>query len=133
MQGARISPAAAAFYAAEMVMALEYLHNHDVVHRDLKPENILLAADGHLLLTDFGLSKMDVTSMAGEHAGESAGGGHPLVAASSMVGTKEYVAPEVVLRRPYGKAVDWWAVGVLLYELIVGRSAILGWLTIVNG
>jgi len=130
MQGARVSPAAAAFYVAEMVMALEYLHNHDVIHRDLKPENILLASDGHLLLTDFGLSKMDVTSMAGEHTepggGGYGGGGHPLVAASSMVGTKEYVAPEVVMRRPYGKAVDWWAVGVLLYELIVGRTPFEG-------
>jgi len=118
-QAARLSPAAAGFYCAEMVCALEYLHNHQVVHRDLKPENILLAKDGHLLLTDFGLSKMDVTSDAGRESQDSQ-------AAFSMVGTKEYVAPEVVLRKAYGKAVDWWAVGILLYELIVGQTPFEG-------
>jgi len=101
------------------VCALDYLHNHDVVHRDLKPENILLAGDGHILITDFGLSKMDVTSQEGT----SDQGATP---AFSMVGTKEYVAPEVILRKPYGKAVDWWAIGILLYELLSGRTPFEG-------
>jgi len=104
----------AGFYVAEMISALEYLHNHDIIHRDLKPENILMGADGHLLLTDFGLSKAEITSEGGEGDAGSR--------AMSMVGTKEYVAPEVVQRKPYGKAVDWWAVGILFYELLVGQT-----------
>ena len=85
-----------------------------LVRRDLKPENILLGGDGHLLLTDFGLSKMEVTCFAGNEADFGS-------RADSMVGTKEYVAPEVVKRKSYGKAVDWWAVGVLFYELLHGH------------
>lgn len=104
----------AGFYIAEAVLAIEYLHNHDIVHRDLKPENILLAADGHLLITDFGLSKIDVTCFSGE--GDEFG-----TRAQSMVGTKEYVAPEIVQHKAYGKAVDWWAIGVLFYELLHGH------------
>jgi len=111
-RGGRLHHMPAGFYVAEMVCALEYLHNHDIIHRDLKPENILMGADGHLLLTDFGLSKADVSSNDGEE-------GTP---ALSMVGTKEYVAPEVVQRKPYGKAVDWWAVGILFYELLLGHT-----------
>jgi len=113
-KGGRLHHMPAGFYVAEMVCALEYLHNHDIIHRDLKPENILMGADGHLLLTDFGLSKADISSEDGSAVDESR--------ATSMVGTKEYVAPEVVQRKPYGKAVDWWAVGVLFFELIVGRT-----------
>lgn len=104
----------AGFYIAEAVLAIEYLHNHDIVHRDLKPENILIGGDGHLLLTDFGLSKMEVTCFAGNDADFG-------TKADSMVGTKEYVAPEVVQRNSYGKAVDWWAVGILFYELLHGH------------
>jgi len=111
-KGGRLHHMPAGFYVAEMVCALEYLHNHDIIHRDLKPENILMGADGHLLLTDFGLSKAEVTSEDGSAIEDSR--------ATSMVGTKEYVAPEVVQRKPYGKAVDWWAVGILFYELIIG-------------
>merc|ERR1719473_1593000 len=85
-KGGRLHHMPAGFYVAEMISALEYLHNHDIIHRDLKPENILMGADGHLLLTDFGLSKADITS----EAGESSEG----TRAISMVGTKEYVAPE---------------------------------------
>lgn len=103
----------AGFYIAEAVLAIEYLHNHDIIHRDLKPENILLAADGHLLITDFGLSKIDITCFSGED-----GCGKP---ANSMVGTKEYVAPEIVQHKPYGKSVDWWAIGVLFFELLHGH------------
>jgi len=112
-RGGRLHHMPAGFYVAEMVCALEYLHNHDIIHRDLKPENILMDQDGHLLLTDFGLSKADITSDGGEAEGTRA---------VSMVGTKEYVAPEVVQRKPYGKAVDWWAVGVLFYELLFGHT-----------
>ena len=98
----------AAFYMAEMVLALEHLHhNVGVLYRDLKPENILLDAEGHLLLTDFGLSKVAVD---GEHQ------------CRSMTGTLEYMAPEVVLQENYGTAVDWWSFGILGFDLLTGSS-----------
>jgi len=119
-RGGRLHHMPAGFYVAEMVCALDYLHNHDIIHRDLKPENILMGADGHLLLTDFGLSKAEVSSEDGLGPEDAA------TKATSMVGTKEYVAPEVVQRKPYGKAVDWWAVGILFYELIIGKTPFEG-------
>lgn len=98
----------AAFYMAEMVLALEHLHhNVGVVYRDLKPENILLDSEGHLLLTDFGLSKVAVD---GHHR------------CRSMTGTLEYMAPEVLLQQSYGTAVDWWSFGILGYDLLTGAS-----------
>lgn len=98
----------AAFYMAEMVLALEHLHhNVGVVYRDLKPENILLDSEGHLLLTDFGLSKVAVD---GHHR------------CRSMTGTLEYMAPEVLRQESYGTAVDWWSFGILGYDLLTGGS-----------
>lgn len=98
----------AAFYMAEMVLALEHLHhNVGVVYRDLKPENILLDSEGHLLLTDFGLSKVAVD---GHHR------------CRSMTGTLEYMAPEVLQQESYGTAVDWWSFGILGYDLLTGGS-----------
>ena len=98
----------AAFYLAEMVLALEHLHHTvGVVYRDLKPENCLLDSDGHLLLTDFGLSKVAVD---GQHR------------CRSMTGTLEYMAPEVLLQQSYGTAVDWWSFGILGFDLLTGSS-----------
>jgi len=98
----------AAFYMAEMVLALEHLHlTVGVVYRDLKPENCLLDSEGHLLLTDFGLSKVAVD---GEHQ------------CRSMTGTFEYMAPEVIESKPYGTAVDWWSFGILGYEFLTGGT-----------
>ncbi|KAI4290414.1 MAG: hypothetical protein L6R35_000315 [Caloplaca aegaea] len=98
----------AAFYMAEMILALDHLHNTvGVVYRDLKPENCLLDADGHLLLTDFGLSKVAVD---GDYR------------CRSMTGTLEYMAPEVIQQQNYGSEVDWWSFGVLGFELLVGNS-----------
>ncbi|KAI4157252.1 MAG: hypothetical protein L6R39_000712 [Caloplaca ligustica] len=98
----------AAFYMAEMILALNHLHNTvGVVYRDLKPENCLLDADGHLLLTDFGLSKVAVDGAYN---------------CRSMTGTLEYMAPEVVQCQSYGAEVDWWSFGVLGFELLVGNS-----------
>ncbi|KAH6853890.1 kinase-like domain-containing protein [Chaetomium sp. MPI-CAGE-AT-0009] len=101
----------AAFYMAEMVLALTHLHaNLGVVYRDLKPENCLLDAEGHLLLTDFGLSKVAVDSDA----------------CNSMLGTVEYMAPEVIQGKKYGKAVDWWSLGALGFDLMTGHPPFRG-------
>lgn len=96
----------ASFYMAEMVLALEHLHqNIGVIYRDLKPENCLLDAEGHLLLTDFGLSKVAVNEED---------------RCNSSLGTIEYMAPEVILGKPYGKACDWWSLGALAHDLLTG-------------
>jgi serine/threonine protein kinase len=101
----------AAFYMAEMVLALTHLHdNLGVVYRDLKPENCLLDAEGHLLLTDFGLSKVAVDPDA----------------CNSMLGTVEYMAPEVIQGKKYGKAVDWWSLGALGFDLMTGTAPFRG-------
>jgi serine/threonine protein kinase len=98
----------AAFYMAEVVLALDHLHNTvGVVYRDLKPENCLLSADGHLLLTDFGLSKVALDDDD---------------RCSSFAGTVEYMAPEVVQGLKYGPAVDWWSLGALGFDLLTGSS-----------
>lgn len=96
----------AAFYMAEMVLALEHLHqNVGVLYRDLKPENCLLDRQGHLLLTDFGLSKIALSDDD---------------RCNSSLGTIEYMAPEVILGKPYGKACDWWSLGALAFDLLTG-------------
>ncbi|XP_013871101.1 serine/threonine-protein kinase Sgk2b [Austrofundulus limnaeus] len=95
----------AAFYAAEMATALGYLHSLNIVYRDLKLENILLDSDGHVMLTDFGLCKEDVA------AGEIM---------YTICGTPEYLAPEVLQGHPYTSAVDWWGLGVVLFEMLCG-------------
>lgn len=102
----------AAFYMAEMLLALSHLHNTlGVVYRDLKPENCLLDSEGHLLLTDFGLSKVAVDP--DDHC-------------NSMLGTVEYMAPEVIQGQKYGKAVDWWSYGALGYDLMTGNPPFRG-------
>lgn len=101
-----------AFYMAEMVLALVHLHqNLGVVYRDLKPENCLLDSEGHLLLTDFGLSKVAVDD-ASSPDGESR--------SNSVVGTIDYMAPEVIQGRFYDAAVDWWSLGAVGYDLLTG-------------
>lgn len=95
----------AKFYTAELLLALECLHNLNVIYRDLKPENILLDYTGHIALCDFGLCKLN---MAGQET------------TNTFCGTPEYLAPELLMGQAYTKVVDWWTLGILLYEMIVG-------------
>ncbi|KAL7271789.1 Serine/threonine-protein kinase [Rhizina undulata] len=98
----------AKFYIAELILALEHLHNHDIVYRDLKPENILLDANGHIALCDFGLSKANLAQNA---------------TTNTFCGTTEYLAPEVLLDETgYTKMVDFWSLGVLVFEMCCGWS-----------
>ncbi|CAG7785465.1 unnamed protein product [Allacma fusca] len=96
------SSSTSSFYAAEIVSALEYLHAKHIVYRDLKPENLLLDKEGHLKITDFGFAKKlsDRTW--------------------TLCGTPEYLAPEIIQSKGHNKAVDWWALGVLIYEMNCG-------------
>uniref|UniRef100_A0A7S3NYM0 Uncharacterized protein n=1 Tax=Euplotes crassus TaxID=5936 RepID=A0A7S3NYM0_EUPCR len=88
-----------------MILALEHLHKHNVIYRDLKPENVLINTDGYIKLTDFGLAKENIVTDKD---------------AQSFCGTPEYLAPEILLRKGHGKPVDWWSLGSIIYEMIVG-------------
>lgn len=101
----RFSEGRCRFYASELLLAIEHLHSHDIIYRDLKPENILLDYEGHVKLTDFGLSKEGVKDN---------------YSAKSMCGTPEYLAPEILEKRGHGKAVDWYSLGALIYEMLTG-------------
>lgn len=104
----RFSEYQSRLYAAEITLALGHLHNHNIIYRDLKPENILLDGEGHLKLADFGLAKEGVV-------GAGAEGG-----ATTFCGTPEYLAPEILANKGHGKAVDWWSMGTLIFELMCG-------------
>jgi len=97
----------ARFYWAELVLALKWLHDKGILYRDLKPENILLGNDGHIKITDFGLSKMN---LGGEND-----------QTFRFWGTPEYLAPEIIGQKGHDKTVDWWSLGAILYEMLSGR------------
>ncbi|XP_040263446.1 microtubule-associated serine/threonine-protein kinase 2 isoform X4 [Bufo bufo] len=116
----------ARMYFAETVLALEYLHNYGIVHRDLKPDNLLITSMGHIKLTDFGLSKIGLMSLTTNlYEGHIEKDTREFLD-KQVCGTPEYIAPEVILRQGYGKPVDWWAMGIILYEFLVGCAPFFG-------
>jgi len=101
----KFSDEQAKFYASHIAGAFAHIHSKNIVHRDLKPENILLMKNGYSKLTDFGFAKII----------------EPGTRTYTLCGTPEYIAPEVLLNKGHGKPVDWWTLGILIYEMIVGQ------------
>lgn len=99
----RFSPDVAKFYTCQIVLALEYLHSLGIVFRDLKPENILIGKDGYAKVTDFGFAKV----LSGDRT-------------YTFCGTPEYLAPEIIQSKGHDTSVDWWALGILVYEMLAG-------------
>lgn len=93
------------FYGAQIAQVFHYMHSKNIVHRDLKPENILICRDGYCKLTDFGFAKVI----------------EPGARTYTLCGTPEYIAPEVLLNKGHGKPVDWWTLGILIFEMIAGE------------
>ena len=94
------------FYIIEIILGIEFLHSNNVIYRDLKPENILMDSEGHIKLSDFGLSKLLE---------------NPKDKAYTLCGTLQYLAPEIIKNKGYDKSVDWWSLGCIYYEMLTGK------------
>lgn len=101
----KLLPDHAKFYVGQVVLAFEFLHGKGMIYRDLKPENILLSSNGYIKLADFGFIKKLAQSER----------------TNTFCGTPEYIAPEIILNKGYSQPVDWYALGIFLYELLYGR------------
>ena len=135
-----VSETAARVTFAEVVSALGYLHSKWVIYRDVKPENVLIGQDGNILLADFGISKRLLSVAAGSaqplpfsalHQADASPADaetaeHEVITTRTMVGTPEYMSPEVVQRKSYSFSADWWSAGVLLYEMLLGHTPFAG-------
>ena len=99
----RFDQNASKFYATQIILVFEHMHKEDFIYRDLKPENLLLDKLGYLKITDFGFAKKVAFKTY------------------TLCGTPEYIAPEVLLNKGHGKGVDWWTLGILLYEMMAGQ------------
>merc|ERR1711937_507945 len=99
----RFDNSTAKFYAAQVAMIFDYLHRQNIIYRDLKPENLLLDNQGYIKITDFGFAKRVAFKTY------------------TLCGTPEYIAPEVLLNKGHGKGVDWWTLGILVYEMLAGQ------------
>ncbi len=100
----------AKFYSAEILLALQFLHSKNIIYRDLKPENILIDYEGHIKLTDFGLAKELKDEIHKQNKTKT----------TTFCGTPEYLAPEIIRGEKYDESVDYWSLGILLYEMITG-------------
>ena len=101
----RLDASLAKFYAAQIILVLEYMHSKQLIYRDLKPENVLIQNSGYLKLSDFGFIKY---LKPGDRT-------------YTLCGTPEYLAPEILMNKGHGKAVDWYCLGIFIYEMMVGR------------
>ncbi|MCJ1393828.1 Serine/threonine kinase [Xylographa bjoerkii] len=106
-----VGPERSQFYAAEVCLALKFLHENGILYRDMKMDDILLATDGHIKLVDFGSCKKDIWYGS---------------TTKTFCGSPDIIAPEVLLDRPYGRPIDWWAFGILIYQMIYQRSPFPG-------
>ncbi|KAM4043819.1 microtubule-associated serine/threonine-protein kinase 1-like [Anomaloglossus baeobatrachus] len=115
-------PTLARLYIAETVVAVEYLHSHGVVHRDLKPENLLITATGHIKITDFGGSKLSLMTPTSNVYKTPTEDIIREFCDEEVTGTLAYIAPEVLLMKGYGRPVDWWSLGILLFTFFFGNE-----------
>ena len=104
--GQKFSTQKTKFYLVEIILAIDFLHKNNMIYRDLKPENILIDSKGHIKLTDFGLSKI-VTNIEEK--------------SFTICGTLQYIAPEIISGEGYNESVDWWSLGIIMYEMLTGK------------